>query len=361
MGTQTVTLESLRRLAELKPPIVGIPRPGERPFAFERRILAQLIKGLDGDTRGELLPPGHEFMPIGGYDWRKPEIAHTPVLVISSESLSRHYKLIGRDMTYYGSNNGAGSLQRNWAQSERAKITGMRTVRTRYGNGTVQVPAKAKPLKRVPAFMYRELREAEKHLYPPPKAERGELFAWLHPEKPRHSRYSDRKFCALYGIDVRADVLAFYRAKSKRQAVGQAVADYFAKIGQLHNFNGLRKRLKQLGRIVDPWSAQPVAIKRGYGSSCSPGSASRVPDPEAQTQFVKTIGYHLRLRKPSELSPWLRAGEQFESPATRHNNAWKECRGACEHVERLRADIKALEAGEVVNFEGQQDEQAQNQ
>jgi len=351
MGTQTVTAESLRRLAELKPPIVGIPRPGERPFAFERRILAQLIKGLDGDTRGELLPPGHEFMPIGGYDWRKPEIAHTPVLVISSESLSRHYKLIGRDMTYYGSNNGAGSLQRNWAQSERAKITGMRTVRTRYGNGTVQVPAKAKPSKRVPAFMYRDLRQAEKHLYPPPKAKREELFTWLHPEEPKYSRYSDPDFCTRYGIDKRADALAFYRAKPLRQAVGYAVAGYFGK--QDIDFNRLRKRLAILGFNIKPWSQQSKRI-REYGAEW--GGDENSP----QTWFVKGIGQkgigqHLGLRKPPELAPWLRAGEQFESPVTRHNNAWKECRGAREHVKRLRADIKALEAGEVVNLESQEE------
>jgi hypothetical protein len=216
--------------------------------------------------------------------------------------------------------------------------------------------------------MYRDLRQAEKHLFSPPKAERGELFAWLHPGSPKTSHYgfADGEFRELtepeWAMQLQKEtqekrdlVLEFYRNRSKRQAVGQAVAGYFAKVGWLYNFNGLRKRLKQLGRIVDPWSAQPVAIKRGYGSSCSPGSASRVPDPDAQTQFVKTIGYHLRLRKPSELSPWLAQGEQFESPVTRHNNAWKECRGAREHVERLRADIKALEAGEVVNLESQEE------
>jgi hypothetical protein len=296
-------------------------------------------------------------MPIGGYDWRKPEIAHTPVLVISSESLSRHYKLIGRDMTYYGSNNGAGSLQRNWAQSERAKITGTRTVRSRYGNGTVQVPAKAKPSKRVPAFMYRDLREAEKHLFLPPKAEREKLFAWLHPHidtaeerEWERERYGDG-LCRTIEED-RADVLIFYRNKPLRQAVGCAVAAYFGK--QDIDFNHLRKRLKELAFTVKPWSCQPIDIRRGSHLALdSPWHPRYSQNTEAQTQFVKTIGYHLRLRKPSELSPWLRAGERFESPVTRHNDAWKECREARERVEQLRADIKALEAGEAVNFEGQ--------
>ena len=349
MGTQTVTLESLRRLTELKPPIVGIPRPGERPFAFERRILAQLIEGLDGDTTIKFLPPGEKFQPVSNDAWAnaRPVIARTPVLVISSASVHRTYKLIGRDMTYYGSNNGAGSLQRNWAQSERARITGMRTVRTPYGERTITVTPKAKVSSRVPAFMYRDLRQAEKHLYPPPKAKREELFTWLHPEEPKYSRYSDPDFCTRYGIDKRADALAFYRAKPLRQAVGYAVAGYFGK--QDIDFNRLRKRLAILGFNIKPWSQQSKRI-REYGAEW--GGDENSP----QTWFVKGIGQkgigqHLGLRKPPELAPWLRAGEQFESPVTRHNDAWKHCREAREHVERLRADIKALEAGEVVNLE----------
>jgi len=384
METQTVTLESLRRLTELKPPIVGIPRPGERPFAFERRILAQLIEGLDGDTR--------VFLQEGEL---------TPRLLIESASARRNYKLIGRDMTYYGSNNGAGSLQRNWAQSERARITGMRTVRTPYGERTITVTPKAKVSSRVPAFMYRDLRQAEKHLYPPPKAEREKLFAWLHPSAEIRR----------YGYDgfnpdpesLRPLALASYRAKANRKALAQITAAYLQ------------------GRLV-PNLAPPADLavcprcrsKRGKGEYGEAGLCDKcyaaVPYPELKRKWrkrwsrmngwdtatnrlfeiykaVKALGYSVttfskldksaRERGETEyvkhlhryvlpqvaslpLRPWLAQGEQFESPVTRHNDAWKECRGAREHVERLRADIKALEAGEVVNFEGQQDEEAQN-
>jgi hypothetical protein len=42
-----ITLTKLQRLATLKAPIVGIPRPEPKPFAVQRDILAQLIEGLE--------------------------------------------------------------------------------------------------------------------------------------------------------------------------------------------------------------------------------------------------------------------------------------------------------------------------
>jgi hypothetical protein len=42
-----LTLTTLQRLADKKAPIVGIPRPGEKPFAVERARLAGLIEGLE--------------------------------------------------------------------------------------------------------------------------------------------------------------------------------------------------------------------------------------------------------------------------------------------------------------------------
>jgi hypothetical protein len=219
--------------------------------------------------------------------------------------------------------------------------------------------------------MYRDLREAEKHLFSPPKAERKELFAWLHPGSPETSHYefADGEFRELTEPEramqlqketqeKRDLVLEFYRNRPKRQAVGQAVAGYFAKVGWLYDFNGLRKRLKELGFTVKPWSCQPVAIKRGsHLAPDSPWHPRYSQNTEAQIQFVKAIGYHLRLRKPNTLLPWLRAGERFESPVIRHNDTWKHCREARERVEQLRADIKALEVGGVVNFKSQQHEE----
>jgi len=42
-----ITLARLQRLIDQKAPIVGIPRPTEKPFAFERARLAGLVEGLE--------------------------------------------------------------------------------------------------------------------------------------------------------------------------------------------------------------------------------------------------------------------------------------------------------------------------
>jgi hypothetical protein len=214
--------------------------------------------------------------------------------------------------------------------------------------------------------MYRDLREAEKHLFSPPKADRKELFSWLRSARLASTDaeygWTDDGFRKLTKAEraeaparelaeYRESAAKFYRNKPLRQAVGYAVAGYFGK--QDIDFNRLRKRLAILGFNIKPWSQQSKRI-REYGAEW--GGDENSP----QTWFVKGIGQkgigqHLGLRKPPELAPWLRAGEQFESPVTRHNDAWKHCREAREHVERLRADIKALEAGEVVNLESQEE------
>ncbi|MGH7174280.1 MAG: hypothetical protein ACRELG_28775, partial [Gemmataceae bacterium] len=41
-----IMLEKLMALAGQKAPIVGIPRPGDKPFAVRRAILAGLLTGL---------------------------------------------------------------------------------------------------------------------------------------------------------------------------------------------------------------------------------------------------------------------------------------------------------------------------
>ena len=43
-----ITLARLQKLIDGKAPIVGIPRPTEKPFAVERARLAGLIEGLEG-------------------------------------------------------------------------------------------------------------------------------------------------------------------------------------------------------------------------------------------------------------------------------------------------------------------------
>lgn len=42
-----LTLTKLQKLAALPAPVIGISRPGEKPFAFERKRLAALIEGLE--------------------------------------------------------------------------------------------------------------------------------------------------------------------------------------------------------------------------------------------------------------------------------------------------------------------------
>jgi hypothetical protein len=210
--------------------------------------------------------------------------------------------------------------------------------------------------------MYRDLREAEKHLFSPPKADRKELFSWLRSARLASTDaeygWTDDGFRKLTKAEraeaparelaeYRESAAKFYRNKPLRQAVGYAVAGYFGK--QDIDFNRLRKRLAILGFGIKPWSQQSKRI-REYGANW--GGDENNP----QTWFVKAIGQHLALRKPPILHPWFdpKHGE-LESLVARHNDAWKHCREAREHVERLRADIKALEAGEVVNLESQEE------
>jgi hypothetical protein len=68
-----ITLERLQKLIDSKSPIIGIPRPTERPFAVERVRLAGLVEGLEAC-----------------------EITLNAHLEIRAQA--RHYKLNGLDM-----------------------------------------------------------------------------------------------------------------------------------------------------------------------------------------------------------------------------------------------------------------------
>ncbi len=68
-----ITLARLQKLIDGKAPIVGIPRPTEKPFAVERARLAGLIEGLEAC-----------------------EISLNAHLEIHARA--RHYKLYGLDM-----------------------------------------------------------------------------------------------------------------------------------------------------------------------------------------------------------------------------------------------------------------------
>ncbi len=88
-----ITLARLQKLIDGKAPIVGIPRPTEKPFAVERAKLAELIEGLEVC-----------------------EISLNAHLEIQANA--RHYKLCGLDMRQWGN---AYKTLRAWAVRQRAK------------------------------------------------------------------------------------------------------------------------------------------------------------------------------------------------------------------------------------------------
>ncbi len=67
MDTLQYDFSMLQRLANSQTPIIGISRPGERPFAFRRKVLAELIEGLPASTsvalngRLEIKAPGRSY------------------------------------------------------------------------------------------------------------------------------------------------------------------------------------------------------------------------------------------------------------------------------------------------------------
>ena len=88
-----ITLARLQKLIDGKAPIVGIPRPTEKPFAVERAKLAGLIEGLEACA-----------------------ISLNAQLEIQAPA--RHYKLYGLDMRQWGN---AYKMLRAWASRQRAK------------------------------------------------------------------------------------------------------------------------------------------------------------------------------------------------------------------------------------------------
>ena len=88
-----VSLARLRKMIELKAPIVGIPRPTEKPFAVERAMLAGLIEGLEVC-----------------------EISLNAHLEIHAQA--RHYKLHSLDMRQWAT---PYKTLRAWATRQRAK------------------------------------------------------------------------------------------------------------------------------------------------------------------------------------------------------------------------------------------------
>jgi hypothetical protein len=90
-----ITLTALQKLARKKAPIVGVPRPGEKPFAVERARLAGLTEGLE-----------------------KCEINLNSNLEI--HAAARHYTLYSLDMQRHAA---AFKMVRSWAARHRAKKT----------------------------------------------------------------------------------------------------------------------------------------------------------------------------------------------------------------------------------------------
>ena len=95
-----LTLARLQKLIGGKAPIVGIPRPTEKPFAVERVRLAGLIEGLEGC-----------------------EISLNSHLEIHAPA--RHYKLNGLDMRRWTDSY---KTLRAWATRQRAKKGGTKTL-----------------------------------------------------------------------------------------------------------------------------------------------------------------------------------------------------------------------------------------
>lgn len=359
--SQILPLEKLQDLAELPAPIVGIPIPGVLPWAGERRTMATLINGLNGETRVELFPAGN---------------GHGTHPLLSIVAPGRSYKLIGRGMAqkyghctaWVGSLSSLMPKQAQWGKRQRAQNGKAHVDRWGEPEGT---PA-AKLAKTVPPFLRKELRDAEKRLpyMRPFEPDRGELFRWLHPRLPELPSYGMpengdfRKLTRAEAVaelarDLQAQrnkALKWYQAKPRRREIGKVVAGYFVKLGRVHDFNGLRKRLKAIGLTVKPWSAQPVAVRkiRNYDPGESERPAYQLwhkPEGEAQAHFVKNIAPHLGIRKPRILYAWPNRPADGASAVAQHHTRRREYRALQARVNALRAQIAACERGDPVAFE----------
>jgi hypothetical protein len=290
METVTLTLGRLQRLASCKAQYVGIQRPGQYPFTLQRRILAQLIEGLPVDTRVEL----------------------NGKLEISSDSARRRYALCEH-------------VGQNAYRSDRIKACASFKLRMRR--------TATKPSNKVPAWLLKELRQAERQLTHSrkPKANPADLFAWLHPVKFRYQQpwelYGQTE--TEYRANERAEILAYYRAKPQRKQLARIAALWLQ--GRI-KLQDVYKRVRQAAFTLKPLSQQPKAV-RDRGAA----------------EFVKHLAYRVGV-PTNPLSAWQPSEWQLDA-IRGHNEAWQHWREARERVQYLQRQIPAFEKGEDVSFD----------
>ncbi len=194
------------------------------------------------------------------------------------------------------------------------------TLRAWAGTRKRQLLRKERP--NAPAFLFKELRQAEKawayrHR---PVADRKVLFRWLHdkPEFPELPRQLARDWI---------------KGRAFRLRLAKAIAPFFGQGEAKGDFNALRKRMRALGIVVKPWSQQPMACRRGTPSN-----------------VVRTMAGTWAGWKPFCLDRW-RWDSQEVSPVAEHNERCREHRLACERVERVRKQIEDFAAGAEIDYE----------
>ena len=211
-----VSIAALQRIAHGKAPIVGLARPGERPFATNRGILKGLIEGLT-DTNAAAGLNGALDIMANGRTYHLLDLGNSPDLC---QSVIR-------------------PLER-WAETQR-KARDRKAKAPHIPKG-----------QRVPDWLLKAYKQACRDVdYSRPYKPR-EFFAWLHP-KTREERYDWEP----KSEEVRADVLSWYKRKAKRKQFARIQAGYFRN----RDLKALYHTLRAFNISYEPFSKQPKGLR----------------------------------------------------------------------------------------------------
>lgn len=293
MSEMIVPITRLRLIASRKSPVSGIPRPGERPFATSRHILAGLLDGL-GDSAVATL---NGSLRMASADGRK---AYT----INDLNVDTHrYEHVSHPL-------------RLWAESQR-----------RAKERAKNKPAVAKGV-RVPNYIMSEYRNAVKAAartqpHSPygwdSRGDWSELkpFEWLHPKPSRWE-------------PTRDEVLRWYQTKPERKQFSRIQA---ACLNGLHPSNQQAK-LRELYKVLKA-AGRPVGLRF---SKLIKGSRDK--GVKFYVQHIGNFGGH----GLSEWDPTLNTMRE-------HNESLKRVRLCRERVAYLKSQIESYAVGGPIEIE----------
>lgn len=275
---------------------VGIPRPGQFAFTLRRDILNTLIEGLDDENASAELTS----------DW------------LRIESIRRQYAL--RDV---------------WSSIRRSsdRVAGIRV--RGYAEKSPAAQRRAR-YKKIPACVLKQISQLEKWLqrssYCSPRKPEKSFFDWLHDQEKREEQEARIEQWRQEGsafrsrAEERADILSWYKDKSKRRDLAKIQTEYLTNRIDLTQFY---KRVRAAGFTIEPLSKQP--------------KSTRDKGPE---WYAK----HFRGGKVAGLAEW----EPWEHSFRRckdYNDSLRENRLRKEKLAKLKADVERFERGESVEFE----------